>query len=73
MTAPMWEYAVRPAGGALKGAKPEELAEMLNEAASEGWELAQIVPQENIRTLLLILRRPSTPRTRRQATWSGQA
>jgi hypothetical protein len=71
MGAAAWEYAVHQAGGGLKRAKPDELTEMLNLAASEGWELMQIVPQEGISTLLLVLRRPSTPRTRRHAAWGG--
>jgi hypothetical protein len=72
MASAAWEYAVHPAGGALKRAKPEELTEMLNQAASEGWELMQIVPQENINTVLVVLRRPSTPRTRREAAWGTE-
>jgi Domain of unknown function (DUF4177) len=73
MASAAWEYAVHQAGGALKRAKPDELTEILNQAASEGWELVQIVPQENINTVLLVLRRPSTPRTRREVAWGRQA
>jgi hypothetical protein len=72
MASPAWEYAVHPAGGALKRAKPEELTEMLNQAASEGWELVQIMPQESISSVLLVLRRPSTRRTRREASWGAE-
>jgi len=71
MGAAAWEYAVHPAGGGLKRAKPDELTEMLNQAALEGWELMQIMPQEGVNTLLLVLRRASTPRTRRHAAWGG--
>lgn len=71
MAGPAWEYAVHPAGGALKRAKPEELTAMLNQAASDGWELVQIVPQENSNTVLLVLRRPSTARIRRESSWPG--
>ncbi len=71
MAASAWEYAVHPAGGALKRAKPEELTEMLNQAASGGWELVQIVPQESSNAVLLVLRRPSTTRTRRESSWPG--
>jgi len=73
MASPAWEYAVHPAGRALRPAKPEELTEMLNRAASEGWELVQIVPQERAITVLVVLRRPSTPRTRREAAWTREA
>jgi hypothetical protein len=72
MASPAWEYAVLPAGGALKRAKPEDLTEMLNRAAAEGWELVQIMPQEGITTVLLVLRRPSTPRTRRETSWGAE-
>jgi hypothetical protein len=73
MAAPTWEYVVQAAGGALKRAKPEGLTESLNAAAGDGWELVQIVPQEGINTLLIVLRRPLTPRARRKTTWSWQA
>jgi Domain of unknown function (DUF4177) len=71
MGATVWEYVVYPAGGGLKRAKPEELTGILNQAASEGWELFQVVPQEDNYRLLLVLRRPATPRTRREAGWPG--
>ena len=71
MAASPWEYAVYAAGGGMKRAKPEELTEILNQAASEGWELMQVVPQENHNQVYLVLRRQSTPRTRRQAAWGG--
>jgi len=71
MAAATWEYSVSAAGGGIKRAKPDELTEMLNQAASEGWERMQIVPQENHNQVLLVLRRRSTQRTRRQATWCG--
>jgi hypothetical protein len=71
MAAATWEYSVCAAGGGFKRVKPDELTEMLNQAASEGWELMQIVPQESNYQVLLVLRRPSTTRTRRQATWGG--
>ena len=71
MAAATWEYAVYAAGGGFKRAKPEELTQVLNQAASEGWELMQVVPQENANRVLLVLRRPSTPRARRQSTWGG--
>jgi hypothetical protein len=73
MGAAAWEYSVCAAGGRIKRAKPEELTEMLNHAALEGWELMQIVSQEGITSLLLVLRRPSTPRTRRETSWDWQS
>jgi hypothetical protein len=71
MAAATWEYVVYAAGGGLKRAKPDELTQILNQSASEGWELMQVVPQENVNRVLLVLRRPSTSRTRRQAAWGG--
>jgi hypothetical protein len=46
---------------------------MLNQAAQEGWELTHMVPQENSNALWLVLRRPSTARTRRESSWPGMA
>jgi len=68
-----WEYRVHSIGGVLKGAKPEQLTEVLNQSAADGWELTHMVAQENSNALWLVLRRPSTARTRRKATWNGEA
>jgi lipocalin len=73
MTAAAWEYSVQSVGGILRQPKPEQLTEMLNQAAREGWELTNMVPQENSNALWLVLRRPSTSRTRREASWPGAA
>lgn len=72
MTGAAWEYRVHSIGGVLKGAKPEQLTEVLNRAAGDGWELTHMVPQENSNALWLVLRRPSTPRTRREAAWTRE-
>ena len=60
-------------GGVLKGAKPEQLTEVLNRAAADGWELTHMVPQENSNGLWLVLRRQTTARTRRAAAWTREA
>lgn len=73
MAAAAWEYSVQSVGGILRQPKPEQLSEMLNQAAQEGWELTQMVPQENSNALWLVLRRPSTARTRRESSWPGTA
>jgi hypothetical protein len=73
MAAAAWEYSVQSVGGVLRQPKPEQLTEMLNQAAQEGWELTNMVPQENSNALWLVLRRPSTARTRRESSWPGTA
>lgn len=39
-----WEYRVEALGGALRGARTEELEALLNLAARESWEPAHILP-----------------------------
>ena len=73
MAAAAWEYSVQSVGGILRQPKPEQLSEMLNQAAQEGWELTHVAPQENSNALWLVLRRPSTARTRRESSWPGTA
>lgn len=73
MAGAAWEYSVHSVGGLLKQAKPAELTELLNQAARDGWELTHMVRQEKSNALWLVLRRPSTPRTRREAAWGGEA
>ena len=73
MAGATWEYRVHSIGGVLKTPKPEQLTEVLNQAAGDGWELTHMVPQENSNGLWLVLRRPSTVRTRREAAWSREA
>jgi hypothetical protein len=72
MAGAAWEYRVNSIGGILKGANPEQLTEVLNRAAADGWELTHMVPQENSNGLWLVLRRPSTQRTRREAAWTRE-
>jgi len=73
MAGAAWEYRVHSIGGVLKGAKPEQLTEVLNRAAADGWELTHMVPQENSNGLWLVLRRQTTARTRREAAWIREA
>ncbi len=73
MTGAAWEYRVHSIGGILKGANPEQLTEVLNRAAADGWELTHMVPQENSNGLWLVLRRQTTARTRREAAWTREA
>jgi hypothetical protein len=73
MAGAAWEYSVQSVGGILRQPKPEQLTEMLNRAAAEGWELTHLATQDNTNALWLVLRRPSTARTRRESSWPGKA
>lgn len=65
-----WEYRVETIGGALRGAKPQELEALLNEAALEGWEPAIAMSQgANNNRYLVILRREAQDRPR-DRSWS---
>jgi hypothetical protein len=66
-----WEYTVETLGGTLKGARPEELAELLNLAAEENWEPVEIFPRSsNSNQLMIVLRRPLPSRSReRKRGW----
>lgn len=69
MAAAAWEYRVEKIGGGIRSAKPEALAELLNQAAAEGWEPLQVTPASSTYQLLVIFRRAVTRETRRRATW----
>jgi len=66
-----WEYIVETLGGTLKGARPEELADLLNQAAEENWEPVEIVPRSsNSNQLMIVLRRSIKSRSReRKRGW----
>ena len=67
---PLWEYHVGLFGSALRAAKPEEVEAFLNEAASEGWELAQVAAMSNGNKLMVILQRKLAERARkRRPSW----
>lgn len=69
--AAQWEYAVETLGGALRGARPEELAELLNHAAGDGWEpLHVLLRTSNSSQLMVVLRRKVQSRSReRTRSW----
>lgn len=71
MEQPTWEYRVEKIGSALRSPKPELLAEILNQAAAEGWEPLQLSPVSSANQMFVVLRRPVTRRSRRRATWPG--
>jgi 3'-phosphoadenosine 5'-phosphosulfate sulfotransferase len=65
-----WEYRVESAGGGLRGVRVDEVEDLLNEAAVEGWEPLLMESLTNSNKLLLVLRRPQSERTRpRSRTW----
>jgi hypothetical protein len=66
-----WEYTVEVLGGSLRATRPEELADLLNQAAEENWEPMQILPRSsNGNQLMVVLRRSSQSRSReRKRVW----
>lgn len=67
----VWEYGVEVLGGVLRGARPEDLEALLNEAAQEGWEPVSILRRSsNSSQLLIVLRRQVRGRSQeRSRTW----
>jgi hypothetical protein len=67
---PAWEYQVRQFGSAWRNAKPEEIEAHLNDAAGEGWELVEAASMSGGNRLMIILRRKTGLRSRKQhTTW----
>ena len=66
-----WEYRVETIGGSLRGAKPQDLEALLNEAALGDWEPTIAMPQgSNSNKYLVILRREVSERSRdRSRSW----
>ncbi|TFH34693.1 MAG: hypothetical protein E4G99_08970 [Anaerolineales bacterium] len=70
------EFRVEILGGALRGAKPEELEALLNQVAEDGWSLGQLSFKPNTSQLWVILQRKEdgrSPRPHRRswmADWS---
>jgi hypothetical protein len=66
-----WEYIVEELGGSLRGTRPEELADLLNQAAEEDWEPMEILHRSsNSNQLMVVFRRPSQSRSReRKRVW----
>jgi hypothetical protein len=65
-----WEYTVEVLGGALRGARPEDITELLNLAAEDGWEPHNIfLRSSNGNQLMVILRRPVQTHSR-ERRWS---
>jgi hypothetical protein len=70
---PEWEYHVESLGGALRGAKEEEMQRLLNLAAQEGWEPLHIFPHGSSggRYWVVLRRRleASSSRRKRERGW----
>jgi hypothetical protein len=65
----LWEYRVAVTGGLISEIKDADLAVLLNEWGSEGWELVSAVPLTNTSKLRLVAKRPIQPSTRRKRSW----
>ena len=65
-----WEYCVETLGSIWRGPSPDEMEILLNEAASDGWELVTAVGLSSSNRILAILRRSKRTRSRqRRDTW----
>ena len=65
-----WEYCVETLGSIWRGPSTEELEILLNEAASDGWELVTTNNVASSNRIMVILRRSLRPRDRkRRSTW----
>ena len=65
-----WEYCVETLGNIWRGPSSQELEDLLNGAASEGWELVTAFSLANSNRILAIFRREKSTRTRRRrAAW----
>jgi hypothetical protein len=66
-----WEYHVEVVGSFWRGARPDEIQELLTQAAAEDWEPVELAPIQNSSRMMIILRRPAARdrRTARERTW----
>jgi hypothetical protein len=65
-----WEYTVETIGSIWRGPSSNELESLLNEAASEGWELVTAFNLAGGNRILVILRRAlQTKGRKRRSTW----
>jgi hypothetical protein len=66
-----FEYRVEEIGGALRGAKADDLEAMLNELTMEGWEPVTVTARgSSSNQLLVVLRRQVGRGSRdRSSTW----
>jgi len=66
MVEEQWEYHVEVLGGALRGAKADELDAYLNQAGEDRWELVCVHQPQNSNKLWVNMKRRLTAATRRQ-------
>jgi hypothetical protein len=69
--APRWEYHVEVVGSFWRGARPDDIQELLTEAAEDEWEPVELAPIQNSSRLMIVLRRPAVRDRRkvRERTW----
>ena len=69
--APRWEYHVEVMGSFWRGPGPDEIQELLTQAAEDDWEPVVLAPVQNSGRLMIVLRRPATRRRRKvqERTW----
>ena len=65
-----WIHQVFTVGSALKGLKDEELAQILDRMAADGWEIINVTFPPGSRPKV-IARRQLTESERRQKSWPG--
>lgn len=63
------EYRVEILGGALRGAKPEELEALLNEVAEDNWLLSRLSYKPNTNQMWVILQREGEGQNLRPRSW----
>lgn len=61
-----WEYHVEVLGAALRGVKPEELENYLNQAGEDGWELVCVHQPQNSNKVWVTVKKPLTAATKRR-------
>jgi hypothetical protein len=67
----IWEYCVETLGSIWRGPSPEDLELLLNEAASDGWELVTVFSQSSggNRLTVVLRRERRSPSRKRRNTW----
>ncbi len=60
-----WEYRVLTVGGAISGAKDEQIEAVLNEWGLEGWEATQVYTPSQSNKVTIVAKRMVTARSRR--------
>ena len=67
-----WEYQVVELGSTLRGVKPEEAEEAMNELGEAGWEVIHVQQLQSSNKLWITSKRPLTRSSRRRRTLPGE-